>query len=88
MDIIQSISKFLKESRAEIKKVNWLARPQLISYTLMVLGFMLATGVFLGSLDWGFAFLLENLFWARNENFRGAIVFVFKIRFKLWQNNK
>ncbi|NCB09460.1 MAG: preprotein translocase subunit SecE [Bacteroidia bacterium] len=60
MDIIQSISKFLKESRAEIKKVNWLARPQLISYTLMVLGFMLATGVFLGSLDWGFAFLLRK----------------------------
>jgi len=60
MDIIGSIVKFLKEVRVEIKKVNWLSRPQLVNYTLLVLGFMLVTAVFFGSLDYGFAYLLRR----------------------------
>lgn len=60
MDIIGVAVKFLKESRAEIKKVNWLPRPKLINYTLLVIAFMVGTAVFLGSLDWGFAFLLQE----------------------------
>ncbi len=60
MNIINTIIKFLKESRVEIKKVNWLARPQLVNYTLLVIGFMVATALFLGSLDWGFTFLLQK----------------------------
>lgn len=60
MKIIDASLKFLKESRAEIKKVNWLPRPKLINYTLLVIVFMVVTAVFLGSLDWGFTFLLQE----------------------------
>jgi preprotein translocase SecE subunit len=60
MDIIKFIIKFLKETRVEIKKVNWLARPQLVNYTLLVIVFIVATATFFGSLDWGFALLLQK----------------------------
>jgi preprotein translocase subunit SecE len=60
MSIIDVSIKFLRESRAEIKKINWLARPQLVNYTVLVIVFMVATAAFLGSLDWGFAYLLQK----------------------------
>jgi len=60
MDIIGAITKFLKEVRVEVKKVNWLTRHQLINYTLMVVGFMLAMAVFFGAFDYGFALLLQK----------------------------
>ena len=60
MNIIDVSIKFLRESRAEIKRINWLARPQLINYTVLVIAFMVATAAFLGSLDWGFAYLLQK----------------------------
>jgi preprotein translocase subunit SecE len=61
MSIIDVSIKFLRESRAEIKKINWLARPQLINYTVLVIAFMVATAAFLGCVDWGFAYLLQKL---------------------------
>jgi preprotein translocase subunit SecE len=60
MDIIGSLIKFLKEVRVEIKKVNWLTREQLLNYTLMVIGFILAMAIFFGSVDYGFTFLLQK----------------------------
>jgi preprotein translocase SecE subunit len=60
MDIIRWITKFLKEVRVEVKKVNWLTRQQLLNYTLMVIGFMLATALFFGSLDYVLAFFLQK----------------------------
>lgn len=60
MDIIGTIVKFLKEVRQEMKKVNWLSRPQLVNYTLTVIGFMLATALFFGTIDWGLGYLLQK----------------------------
>jgi len=60
MDIIGAIIKFLKEVQVEVKKVNWLTRDQLVNYTLLVIGFMLAMALFFGSLDYGFAYLLQK----------------------------
>jgi preprotein translocase subunit SecE len=60
MDIIAKITTFLKEVRLEVKKVNWLSREQLLNYTLVVIGFMVVTGIFFGTLDYGFAFLLQK----------------------------
>ena len=60
MDIISKIITFLKEVRLEMKKVNWLTRQQLIKYTLVVIGFMLVMATFFGTLDWGFAALLQK----------------------------
>jgi preprotein translocase subunit SecE len=60
MSIINWVIKFLKEVRLETKKVNWLSRQQLLSYTLVVIGFMLAMALFFGAFDYGFAFLLQK----------------------------
>lgn len=60
MAIISKIITFLKEVRLEMKKVNWLSRQQLLNYTLTVVGFMLAMAIFFGTLDWGFAALLQK----------------------------
>jgi len=60
MDIIGKITTFLKEVRLETKKVNWLTRQELLNYTLLVIGFMLAMGFFFGSLDYGFSLLLQK----------------------------
>jgi len=46
--------------RLETKKVNWLTRQELLNYTLLVIGFMLAMGFFFGSLDYGFSLLLQK----------------------------
>ncbi|MFZ3074520.1 MAG: preprotein translocase subunit SecE [Minisyncoccales bacterium] len=60
MNIVNFIVKFLKEVRVEVKKVNWLGRRQLANYTFLVIGFILVTAAFFGSLDYGFAFLLQK----------------------------
>ena len=60
MAITAKIITFLKEVRLEAKKVNWLSRQQLVNYTVMVIGFMVAMAIFFGSLDYGFAVLLQK----------------------------
>lgn len=60
MDIIKKITTFLKEVRLEVKKVNWLSKEQLLNYTLVVIGFIMVTALFFGTLDFGFAFLLQK----------------------------
>jgi preprotein translocase SecE subunit len=46
--------------RLEIKKVNWLTRQQLLNYTMIVIGFMLAMALFFGAFDYGFGYLLKK----------------------------
>ena len=60
MAIIAKIKTFLREVRLEMKKVNWLTRDQLTNYTIMVIGFMVTMAIFFGSLDYGFAALLQK----------------------------
>ena len=60
MNIINWIIKFLKEVRLETKKVNWLTRQELLNYTLVVVGFMLAMALFFGAIDYGFSLLLQK----------------------------
>ena len=65
MNIINSIATFLKEVRLESKKVNWLTRQELISYTALVVGFMLVCALFFGLLDFSFSYGLEQLLFNR-----------------------
>lgn len=60
MDIIAKLTTFLKEVRLESKKVNWLSKEQLLNYTLVVIGFMLAMALFFGAFDYGFSLLLQK----------------------------
>jgi len=48
---------FVKESRAELRKVNWPTRAQTVKFTSVVIGVSLAVAVFLGALDYMFEYL-------------------------------
>lgn len=47
-----NIINFLKEVRAELEKVAWPTREQTIRYSILVILVAVATGIFLGALDW------------------------------------
>ncbi len=49
------IIKYLKETRAELKKVTWPTREEAINLTLIVVAVTVAMALFLGSLDWLFS---------------------------------
>ena len=57
---IKSVSPltFVNESIAELKKVVWPSKEQIIKLTLVVLGVSIATGLLIGGLD----YLFTNLF--------------------------
>jgi preprotein translocase subunit SecE len=60
MKILDKIVNYLKETRVEMKKVNWLTRNEVIKYTLIVIGLSFAVAMFLGGLDFLFTFLISK----------------------------
>lgn len=50
---------FVKEARAELRKVNWPTRAQTIKFTGVVIGMSLAVAIFLGTLDYLFEYILK-----------------------------
>jgi preprotein translocase subunit SecE len=58
-NFITKISKFLKEVRAEMKKVTWLKRKQLFRYILAVIAVSGFIALFLTGLDIVFSFLVR-----------------------------
>ncbi|MEK7627197.1 MAG: preprotein translocase subunit SecE [Patescibacteria group bacterium] len=65
MKFSTTIINFLKETKVELKKVNWPSKPELIKYTIMVIGMSLGVAVFLGGLDFGFSKLLSIFIYIR-----------------------
>ncbi|MDP3963177.1 MAG: preprotein translocase subunit SecE [bacterium] len=55
-----SITTFLKETRGELKKVNWPTKEQTAQYTLVVIGVSAVMMIFLGSLDYLFSYVLTT----------------------------
>lgn len=55
------IVEYLRETRGEMKHVNWPTRKQAVNYTLLVIGISVATAVLLGIADYIFGLGLENL---------------------------
>jgi preprotein translocase subunit SecE len=55
----EKIISYIKESRDEMKKVNWPARRQTIVSTAVVIAVSLGVAAFLGSLDLLFQSLLR-----------------------------
>lgn len=51
--------KFFSEVVAELRKVSWLSRQELIRLGLMVIVVTLAAGIVLGLIDYGFSKLIE-----------------------------
>lgn len=56
---MNKITKYIVESKAELKKVIWPTKKQTLNHTLMVIGISLAVAAFLGAIDYGLNRLLE-----------------------------
>jgi|TARA_B100001971_G_C18214386_1_gene552829 preprotein translocase subunit SecE len=57
-----SISRFIGEIIAELKKVTWLSKREAVYLTALVLIVAVAVGIILGAMDYGFSFLVDKLF--------------------------
>lgn len=53
------IIRFLKEVKIEMKRVNWLSRKEVTNYTILVIAVSVTVGIYLGSLDFLFQWLLS-----------------------------
>jgi preprotein translocase subunit SecE len=57
---MEKLLQFIKEARAELRKVNWPTRDQTIKFTGVVIGVSLAVSLFLGALDFLFEYVLKT----------------------------
>jgi len=51
---------YLKETRQELKKVNWPSKQDTMRFTILVIAISLAVSAFLGGLDAIFGFTLRQ----------------------------
>lgn len=58
---MNKLTKYIKESVLELKKVTWPSKKETYRYTLLVIGLSLLVAVFLGALDYIFNFGLETI---------------------------
>jgi preprotein translocase subunit SecE len=56
------IARFIREIVAELRKVNWPSRKELLTYTLVVLVFVTVISSLVFGLDYGFAWLVSHSF--------------------------
>ncbi|MBI4295483.1 MAG: preprotein translocase subunit SecE [Chloroflexi bacterium] len=56
---------FASDTISELKKVVWLSRRELVYLTVLVLIVAVATGIFLGLIDFGFTALIDKLILGR-----------------------
>ena len=61
-NIFSSIAKWFREAKAEFKKVIWPTKKQLINHTIVVITFVIVTGVFVCLLDIGLTALIKLFF--------------------------
>ena len=61
-NIFSSIAKWFREAKAEFKKVVWPTKKQLINHTIVVISFVIITGVFVCLLDIGLTALIKLFF--------------------------
>ena len=57
--------RFIGETIAELRKVVWLSRREVVYLSVLVLIVSVAAGIVLGALDFGFAGLVEKVFLRR-----------------------
>ena len=57
--------RFIGETIAELKKVVWLSRREVVYLSILVILISVAAGFLLGVIDFGFTGLVENIFLGR-----------------------
>ena len=58
-NLVLRIARSFKDMYAELKKVTWPQRSELINYTLVVLAFMVAMGIVIFAIDAGSSALVK-----------------------------
>lgn len=56
---------YIKETRQELRKVNWPTRSQTFQYTLLVIGVSLGVALLLGGFDYLYKYLLTTFVLSR-----------------------
>jgi preprotein translocase subunit SecE len=59
---IERIVRFIREVVAELQKVNWPSRNELITYTSVVVVFVVIMMLIVAGLDWVFGWLVTHVF--------------------------
>lgn len=67
--VIEPIVRYLRDTRAELRKVTWPTREEAWNLTLIVLGTVVAMSIILGTADFVFSKIMQgiiigNLVWA------------------------
>jgi preprotein translocase subunit SecE len=60
MSIVSKIKNYFSGVKMEMRKVNLPTRQETVKYTLIVIGLSAAVAIFLGGLDFLFAFLISK----------------------------
>lgn len=58
---MEKLVNYIKGSVEEMKKVTWPTKKETYNYTLLVVGISVSVAIFLGALDFLFAWLLEKV---------------------------
>ena len=58
--MLQRLITYLKETRQELRHVNWPSRQNTVRFTLLVIGISAAVAAFLGFLDFVFPYILNT----------------------------
>jgi preprotein translocase subunit SecE len=61
MNIQQRVKLFFKEVWVEMKRVSWLSQKDVLRYTMIVLGVVIASAAFLGGLDFLFSSIIKTI---------------------------
>jgi len=59
--MFNTILNYFKDTRVEMKKVNWPTRRQTIRYTIVVIAVSLGVAAVLGAFDYIFASILQTI---------------------------
>ncbi|MFH0803805.1 MAG: preprotein translocase subunit SecE, partial [Candidatus Tagabacteria bacterium] len=57
--MVQKLINYLKETRIELKHVNWPTKKATVNFTLLVIGISFAVALFLGFFDMFFNYFLR-----------------------------
>lgn len=61
MNVISSITDYLRSSKSELQKVSWPSKKDTIRYSSLVLGISLVVAVFFAALDYGLGAVVNQL---------------------------
>jgi len=59
--MLSKLKSYLRESFREFKRINWPSRKEAAVLVVVVIVLSLAVSVYLGALDYGFAYILGKL---------------------------